>query len=63
MFLNKTKLFLAISICLIFFFLTYHDVKSQEIKIISGVAKVIDGDTIRIDKKKKLDFLGLMHLK
>ena len=52
MFLNKTKLFLVISICLIFFFLTYHDVKSQEVKIISGVAKVIDGDTIRIDKKK-----------
>ena len=52
MFLNKTKLFLVISICLIFFFLTYHDVKSQEIKIISGVAKVIDGDTIKIEKKK-----------
>ena len=52
MFLNKIKLFLRISICLIFFFLTYNDVKSEEIKIISGIAKVVDGDTIRIEKKK-----------
>ena len=52
MFLNKIKIFLLISICLIFFFLTYNDVKSDEIKIISGVAKVIDGDTIKIDNKK-----------
>tara|TARA_Y100001958_G_C20924182_1_gene337230 strand:+ start:19 stop:549 length:531 start_codon:yes stop_codon:yes gene_type:complete len=52
MFLNKIKVFLIISICLIFFFLTYNDVKSDETKIISGIAKVIDGDTIKIDKKK-----------
>ena len=52
MFLNKIKLFLVISICLIFFFLTYNDVKSQEPKIISGIAKVIDGDTIKIEKNK-----------
>ena len=52
MFLNKIKLFLVISICLIFFFLTYNDVKSDETKIISGIAKVIDGDTIKIEKNK-----------
>jgi len=52
MYLNKKKLFLVISICLIFFFLTYNDVKSQEPKIISGIAKVIDGDTIKIEKYK-----------
>ncbi len=58
MFLNKIKLFLFISICLIFFFLTYNDVKSQDVKIISGIAKVIDGDTIQIDKKK-IRFFGI----
>ena len=58
MFLNKIKLFLLISICLIFFFLTYNDVKSEEIKIISGIAKVTDGDTIRI-KEKKIRLLGI----
>ena len=59
MFLNKIKLFLLISICLIFFFLTYNDVKSEEVKIISGIAKVTDGDTIRIEEKKYV-FLELM---
>jgi len=39
MFSNKIKVFLLTSICLIFFFVTYLDVKSSEIK-------VIDGDTI-----------------
>jgi len=58
MYLNKIKLFLVISICLIFFFLTYNDVKSDEVKIISGLAKVIDGDTIRINKKK-IRFFGI----
>ena len=58
MFLNKIKLFLLISICLIFFFLTYNDVKSEEVKIISGIAKVTDGDTIQIDKKK-IRLLGI----
>ena len=51
MYLNKTKLFLAISICLIFFFLTYNDVKSYEIKI-------IDGDTIHLNNEK-IRFTGI----
>ena len=58
MFLNKIKLFFLISICLIFFFLTYNDVKSEEVKIISGIAKVIDGDSIRIEGKK-IRFFGI----
>ena len=58
MFLNKIKLFFLISICLIFFFLTYNDVKSDEVKIISGIAKVTDGDTIRINQKK-IRFYGI----
>jgi endonuclease YncB( thermonuclease family) len=52
MFLNKIKLFLVISICLNFFFLTYDGVESKEIKIISGIVEVTDGDTIRINDKK-----------
>ena len=51
MYLNKIKLFLAISICLIFFFLTYNDVKSYEIKI-------IDGDTIHLNGEK-IRFTGI----
>ena len=51
MFLNKIKLFLVISICLIFFFLTYNDVKSYEIKI-------VDGDTIHLNKEK-IRFSGI----
>ena len=51
MFLNKIKLFLVISICLIFFFLTYNDVKSYKIKI-------IDGDTSHINAKK-IRFSGI----
>ena len=62
MYLNKINLFLAISICLIFSFLTYNDVKSEEAKKISGIAKVTDGDTIKIDGKKYV-FLELMLLK
>ncbi len=58
MYSNKIKLFLVISICLIFFFFTYNDVKSKEPKIISGIAKVIDGDTIKIEKKK-IRFFGI----
>ena len=58
MYLNKIKLFLVISILLIFFFLTYNDVKSEEIKIISGIAKVTDGDSIRIEGKK-IRFFGI----
>ena len=51
MYLNKTNLFLVISICLIFFFLTYNDVKSYEIKI-------IDGDTIHLNNEK-IRFTGI----
>ena len=51
MYLNKTNLFLVISICLIFFFLTYSDVKSYEIKI-------IDGDTIHLNNEK-IRFTGI----
>ena len=51
MYLNKTNLFLVISICLIFFFLSYFDVKSKEIK-------VIDGDTIHLDGEK-IRFSGI----
>ncbi len=39
-------------ICFIIFILTYEDVKSEEIKEISGFAKIIDGDTIKINSKK-----------
>ena len=51
MYLNKIKLFLVISICLIFFFLTYEDVKSSKIE-------VIDGDTIKINGEK-IRFSGI----
>ena len=51
MYLNKTNLFLAISICLIFFFLTYYDNKSSELKI-------IDGDTIHLNGEK-IRFTGI----
>ena len=51
MYSSKIKLFLAISICLIFFFLTYIDVKSYEIKI-------IDGDTIHLNGEK-IRFTGI----
>ena len=51
MYLNKIKLFLVISICLTFFFLTYNDVKSYEIKI-------IDGDTIHLNNEK-IRFTGI----
>ena len=58
MYLNKTNLFLTINIFLIIFFLTYNHVKSEEVKIISGIAKVTDGDTIRIEGKK-IRFFGI----
>ena len=51
MYLSKINLFLAISICLIIFFLTYNDVKSYEIKI-------IDGDTIHLNGEK-IRFTGI----
>ena len=47
MFLNKIKLFLVISICLIFFLFTYIDVKSYEIKIVDGDTILLNGEKIR----------------
>ena len=52
MFFTKRKAILLFVICLIFFFLTYQDVKSSEITSVSGFAKVTDGDTIKIDTFK-----------
>ena len=51
MYLNKINFFLVISVCLIFFFLTYNDVKSYKIKI-------IDGDTIHLNGEK-IRFTGI----
>ena len=52
MFFTKRKAILLYLICLIFFFLTYQDVKSSEITSVTGYAKVTDGDTIKIDTFK-----------
>ena len=52
MFFTKRKAALLFIICLIFFFLSYHDVKSSEITSVTGYAKVTDGDTIKIDTFK-----------
>ena len=48
MFFTKKKAILLFIICLIFFFITYQDVKSSEITAVSGYAKVTDGDTVKI---------------
>ena len=58
MYLNKTNLSLVINIFLIFFLLSYNGVRSEEVKIISGIAKVTDGDTIQIEGKK-IRFFGI----
>ena len=47
MYLSKINLFLVISICLIFFFLTFYDVKSYEVKIIDGDTIELNGEKIR----------------
>ena len=52
MFYTKKKLVILIIISSIFFILTYNDVRSQNINKISGFAKVVDGDTIKINSKK-----------
>ena len=52
MFLNKIKVFLLISIHTVIFFITPENLKAKELKTITGIAKVIDGDTILINKKK-----------
>ena len=51
MFSNKKKGFLLTSIFIIFFFVTYLDVKSNEIK-------VVDGDTIYLNNEK-IRFSGI----
>ena len=51
MFSNKIKVFLLISICLIFFLITFFDVKSNKVK-------VVDGDTIHLDGQK-IRFSGI----
>ena len=52
MFYTKRKLVILIIISSIFFILTYNDVRSENINKISGFAKVVDGDTIKINSKK-----------
>ena len=52
MFFTKKKVIILFIICSIIFILTYNDVKSEEIKKISGNAQIIDGDTIKINAKK-----------
>ena len=51
MFSNKIKVFLLISICLIFFLITSFDFKSNK-------AKVVDGDTIHLNGEK-IRFSGI----
>ncbi|WP_440919561.1 thermonuclease family protein [Candidatus Pelagibacter sp.] len=52
MFYTKKKLIILIIISSLFFILTYNDVRSENINKISGFAKVVDGDTIKINSKK-----------
>ena len=52
MFLNKKKVIFLISIFLLVFLSTINDVKSQEIKIITGTAIVTDGDSIKINNNR-----------
>ena len=52
MFYTKKKLIILIIISIIFFILTYIDVRSENINKITGFAKVVDGDTIKINSKK-----------
>ena len=52
MFYTKKKLIILIIISSIFFMVTYNDVRSENINKISGFAKVVDGDTIKINSKK-----------
>ena len=51
MYLNKKKVILVISVSILIFFLTYTDIKSQDIKI-------TDGDTIKINGEK-IRFSGI----
>ena len=54
MFLNKIRVFLLISIHIVIFLISPENLKAKELKIITGIAKVIDGDTILI--------LSLIHI-
>ena len=47
MYLSKKKVILVTSISVLFFFLTYTDIKSQEIKITDGDTIILNGDKIR----------------
>ena len=51
MFSNKKKVFLLISICWIFFFVSYQDLNSNKVK-------VSDGDTIHLNNEK-IRFSGI----
>ena len=66
MFYTKKKLIILIIISSIFFILTYNDVRSENINKISGFAKVVDGDTIKINSKKirlyGIDAVSYTHL-
>ena len=52
MFFTKKKVLIMFIICFIVFLFTYNDVKSEQVKEIRGYAKIIDGDTIKINSKK-----------
>ena len=59
MFLNKIRVFLLINLHIVILLTSPENLKAKELKIITGIAKVIDGDTIIINKKKFV-FLELM---
>jgi endonuclease YncB( thermonuclease family) len=48
MFLNKIRVFLLINIHIVILLTSTENLKAKELKIITGIAKVIDGDTILI---------------
>ena len=52
MFFTKKKVLIMIIICSVIFIFTYNDIKSKEIKKITGYKKIIDRDTIKISTKK-----------
>ena len=58
MFLNKIRVFLLISVHTAIFFIISDNLEAKELKNISGIAKVIDGDTIEI-RKKKIRLFGI----
>ena len=52
MFLNKIRVFLLINLHVVILLTNPENLKAKELKTITGIAKVIDGDTILINKKK-----------